>query len=118
MESEDEDEDWTNQESEVERGEVGGSRKEPEAMVSEEGIGNRVVVASGGETRMEAVRGEEAEAKEVLEKQEGWSQWLRNVMEMLYEGQRGKELEGILVKLIKIEKLLRFKGEKTVGTDL
>jgi hypothetical protein len=75
---------------------VGRSRKETEdsrraspyyqAMVSEEGIGNRVVM-SGGEMGMEASRGEEAEAKEVLEKREGWPQWLRNAMEMLYEGQ-------------------------------
>lgn len=128
LESEDEDEDWMNQESDVEREEVDRSRKETEdgrraspyhhAMVSKEGTGNRAMVTSGGETEMEVARGEEGEAKEVLEKREGWPQWLRNVMEMLYEGQRGKELEGLLAKLIKIEKSLGFKGEKTVGTGL
>lgn len=128
LESEDKDEDWMNQESDVEREEVDRSRKETEdgrraspyhhVMASEEGIGNRVMAVSGGEMEMEVARGEEVEAKEVLEKQEGWPQWLRHAMEMLYEGQRGKELEGILAKLIKIEKSLGFKGEKTVGTDL
>lgn len=34
---------------------------------------------------------------------------------MLHKGEIGKELESILIKLIKIEMYLGFKGEKTVS---
>ncbi len=49
-----------------------------------------------------------------LEKRDEWPAWLKAGVDMLWAGKRGKELESILIKLIKIERGLGFKGEKTV----
>lgn len=49
-----------------------------------------------------------------LEEREGWPAWLKSTIDMLQEGEIGKELKTILIKLIKIEMYLGFKGEKTV----
>jgi hypothetical protein len=49
-----------------------------------------------------------------LEKREGWPIWLRSAVDMLHEGERGRQLTPILVNFIKLEKALGFKGEKTV----
>ncbi len=57
--------------------------------------------------------GEEGKAAE-LEEREGWPRWLQSAVDMLWAGERGKELKSILIKLIKIEMCLGFKGEKMV----
>jgi hypothetical protein len=56
----------------------------------------------------------ETSGKGELEKQDGWPIWLRSAVTMLHEGERGYQLESILVKLTRMEKALGFKREKTV----
>ncbi len=75
-----------------------------------------------GDTSMEVDTGVEGRAKEgretavsELDKREGWPRWLQEVVDMLHRGERGVELETILTKLVKIEKALGFKEEKTVS---
>ncbi len=50
-----------------------------------------------------------------LEEREQWPCWLKDGVDMLHEGERGKELESILVKFVRMERALGFKGEKTVS---
>ncbi len=51
-----------------------------------------------------------------LVEQDGWPSWLRSAVNMLHAGERGKAMESIVIKLIKIERCLGFKGEKTAST--
>lgn len=70
-------------------------------------------VDAGEETR----RDEGAGCVSELDEQEGWPKWLQDVVDMLHGGERGKQMELILTKLVKIEKALGFKEEKTVSDN-
>ncbi len=70
---------------------------------------HEVEVSEMGESRVK----EEGKAME-LEEHDGWPKWPRDVVNMLWAGEQGKEMELNLIRLIKIQMCLGFKGEKTV----
>ncbi len=122
VESEDEeDEEDREYERQQNEGEIGGQdvmeETEGEGMDVEESAGE----LEGTELNEECgegdgeVRGNEVRGGTELEEREEWPMWLRNAMDMLHSGERGRVLESVLVKFVTIEKALGFKGEKTVS---
>lgn len=49
--------------------------------------------------------------------QKGWPSWLKAAVQMLSRGKQGLDMETIIRKMVMIEKVLGFKGEKMAGND-
>lgn len=50
-----------------------------------------------------------------LEDRVGWPAWLADAVDLMHDGECGRQFEEILIKLVRIERALGFKGEKTVS---
>ncbi len=89
----------------------GGVQNEESAVGEAEGM----EVERQGEEELQEQRGGEMEWVRSVEEEEDWPSWLRSAVAMLRGGERGEEMESILVKFVGMERALGFKGEKTVS---
>jgi hypothetical protein len=93
------------------REQTGGSESVGRKVGEAQAQGQDTEVSAEAEGSASREGGESGE----LEEREGWPAWLKSTIDMLEEGEIGKELKTILIKLIKIEMYLGFKEEKTVS---
>jgi hypothetical protein len=129
-EDEDEDKDEEEEEDKNEENDKGEENDEEEENEEEQEneVGNQPDMEIEGPRGMDIEPEQEAiepvstvdleePTTEELEDRVGWPSWLSNAVDMMRAGERGGQFAKVLVSLVRIEKALGFKGEKTVSIN-
>lgn len=114
-ESEDDDEENNEEEEENDEEEENEEENEPEMEIK----GPREMDIEPEQEAIVPVSTVDLEepTTEELEDRVGWPSWLSNAVDMVHAGERGGQFAKVLVSLVRIERALGFKGEKTVSIN-